>query len=80
MGRASLGASADEHARNLLPVLRTVRNEGVHVSWVFSPLCKQHSMLDPDQVTNPQREAFALLSAPVPEVLPHETDMAQCPT
>jgi DNA invertase Pin-like site-specific DNA recombinase len=28
MGRASLGASADEHARNLLPVLRTVRNEG----------------------------------------------------
>ena len=26
--RASLGASADEHARNLLPVLRTVRNEG----------------------------------------------------
>ena len=28
MGRASLGASADEQARNLLPVLRTVRNEG----------------------------------------------------
>ena len=28
MGRASLGAIADEHARNLLPVLRTVRNEG----------------------------------------------------
>ena len=28
MGRASLVASADEHARNLLPVLRTVRNEG----------------------------------------------------
>jgi DNA invertase Pin-like site-specific DNA recombinase len=28
MGRATLGASADEHARNLLPVLRVVRNEG----------------------------------------------------
>src|SRR6202040_2817866 len=28
MGRASLVASANEHARNLLPVLRTVRAEG----------------------------------------------------
>jgi DNA invertase Pin-like site-specific DNA recombinase len=28
MGRASLGAAADEHARSLLPLLRTVRNEG----------------------------------------------------
>src|SRR5881398_949042 len=28
MGRASLVASVDQHARNLLPVLRTVRNEG----------------------------------------------------
>src|SRR5467141_2741356 len=29
IGRASLVASADEHARNLLPVLRTVRNEAL---------------------------------------------------
>ena len=28
MGRATLAVAADEHARGLLPVLRTVRNEG----------------------------------------------------
>jgi DNA invertase Pin-like site-specific DNA recombinase len=28
MGRATLEAAADEHARSLLPVLRTVRTEG----------------------------------------------------
>jgi DNA invertase Pin-like site-specific DNA recombinase len=28
LGRATLDAAADEHARSLLPVLRTVRNEG----------------------------------------------------
>src|SRR6267154_2622930 len=28
MGRATLEAAADDHARSLLPMLRTVRNEG----------------------------------------------------
>jgi len=36
MGRATLAATADEHARSLLPVLRTVRNE-VRPRWPQSP-------------------------------------------